>query len=86
MKHWLVAMRNTLLTLLLTCSTATLATKPLQAGAHPQDLSCEICQMKDQNGDSCKGKVTRGESSSRGVDYTCSKGHTFFVKSKIRVK
>ncbi len=79
------AMRNTLLALLMTCSTATLVTKPLQAGAYPQDLSCEICQMKDGAGGPCKGRVTRGTSSASGVNYTCSNGHKFFVKSKIRI-
>jgi len=49
-------------------------------------ISCEICQMKDKNGDSCKGRVTKGSSSPSGIHYTCSNGHSFFVKSKIRAR
>lgn len=79
-------MRHLFLALVLACTTAPLTTTSLRAEGHAQDLTCEICQMKDQNGDSCKGKVTRGESSSKGVNYTCSNGHKFFVKSKIQVK
>lgn len=79
------AMQNMLLVLLLAGLTATVAPSSLQAASHSHDLSCEICQMKDANGGQCKGKVTRGASSASGVSYTCSNGHKFVVKSKIRV-
>lgn len=79
------AMRYLFLALVLTGTTAPLTTTPLRAGGHAHDLACEICQMKDVRGDPCKGKVTRGESNANGVAYTCSSGHKFFVKSKVRV-
>jgi hypothetical protein len=51
-----------------------------------RSISCEICQMKDGNGDPCKGKVTKVSSSPSGINYICSNGHKFIVKSKIRVR
>jgi len=77
-------MRKILLTLCLTLALAPLPTS-LKADNPAQNLSCEICQKKGSDGSNCKGKVTRGESSPAGVSYTCSNGHRFFVKSKIRV-
>jgi hypothetical protein len=78
-------MRYLFLALVLTSATAPLTTTPLRAEGHVHDLSCEICQMKDVRGDPCKGKVTRGEANAYGVAYTCSSGHKFVVKSKVRV-
>ena len=77
-------MRKILLLLGLALSMAPLPTD-LRAEHPAQNLSCEICQKKDRNGDNCKGKVTRGQSSAAGVSYTCSNGHSFVVRSKIRV-
>jgi len=77
---------NKLLALLALAAISILpAATPLRAEGHVHDLSCEICQMKDVRGDPCKGKVTRGESNANGVTYTCSSGHKFVVKSKVRV-
>jgi hypothetical protein len=85
MSYEITAMQNILLALLLAGLSATVGPSSLQATSHSHDLSCEICQMKDANGGQCKGKVTRGTSSTSGVSYTCSNGHKFVVKSKIRV-
>ena len=82
----MLAMRYLFLALVLTGTTAPLTMTPLRAEGHVHDLACEICQMKDALGEPCKGKVTRGESSASGVSYTCSNGHKFVVKSKVRVK
>ena len=65
--------------------TALPTTTSAQAERKSYDISCEICQMKDGAGVSCKGRVTRGTSSASGVNYTCSNGHKFVVKSKIRI-
>ena len=77
-------MRKILLTLVLSLS---LAPQPTDLRAeHPlRGLSCEICQSKASDGSNCKGKVTRGQSTPAGVNYTCSNGHRFFIKSKVRV-
>jgi hypothetical protein len=77
-------MRKILLTLCLTLALAPLPTS-LKAEHPAQNLSCEICKSKGSDGSPCKGKVTRGQSTPDGVSYTCSNGHRFFVKSKIRV-
>jgi hypothetical protein len=77
-------MRKILLVLGLTLSLAPLPTA-LRAENPNQSLSCEICQKKGSDGSPCKGKVTRGQSSPAGVSYTCSNGHSFVVRSKIRV-
>jgi hypothetical protein len=77
-------MRNILLTLCVCLSLAPLPTT-LLAENSTHALSCEICQKKDSNGSPCKGKVTRGQANSSGVNYSCSNGHSFFVRSKIRV-
>ena len=77
-------MRKILLTLALALSIAPLPTD-LRAEHPIHDLSCEICQSKGSDGSACKGKVSRGQSSPAGVNYSCSNGHSFFVRSKIRV-
>ena len=77
-------MRKILLLLGLALSMAPLPTD-LRAEHPAQNLSCEICKNKGSDGSPCKGKVTRGQSTPDGVSYTCSNGHRFFVKSKIRV-
>ena len=77
-------MRYLFLALTLACTTLS----PM-ADMRVENLSpapaCEVCQMKDASGAPCKGRVTKGSSSPSGVNYTCSNGHRFFVKSKIRV-
>lgn len=77
-------MRKILLTLCLSFSIAPLH-MTLRAEHPAHGLSCEICQKKDRDGNSCKGKVTRGQASPAGINYTCSNGHSFLVKSKVRV-
>jgi hypothetical protein len=78
-------MRLLFLALALAGATATLAQAPLLAAGHVHDVSCEVCRIKDKNGDSCKGKVTRGLTDREGIRYTCSAGHTFIVPPKVRV-
>ena len=77
-------MRHLLLALVLAGSTGSL-TAPLQAEGRAYNISCEICRMKERNGDACKGKVTRGLTDRNGIRYTCSAGHTFIVPPKVRV-
>ena len=77
-------MRKILLTLVLSLSLAPLPTD-LRAEHPLQGLSCEVCQSKGSDGRNCKGKVTRGQQTAEGISYTCSNGHRFFIKSKIRV-
>jgi hypothetical protein len=60
-------------------------TTSAQAERKSYDISCEICRMKERNGDACKGKVTRGLTDRDGIRYTCSAGHTFIVPPKVRV-
>ena len=60
-------------------------TTSAQAERKSYDISCEICRMKERNGDACKGKVTRGLTDRNGIRYTCSAGHTFIVPPKVRV-
>ena len=49
-------------------------------------IGWEICQVKGSNGEHCRGSVKRVSSGPDGVHYTCSFGHKFFVKSKIRIR
>lgn len=81
----MLLMRRLSLALFLACTTAPLTTNPLRAEVHTHDLSCEICRIKDKNGDACKGKVTRGLTDREGIHYTCSSGHAFIVPPKVRV-
>ncbi|MEY3813242.1 MAG: hypothetical protein RI910_675 [Verrucomicrobiota bacterium] len=68
---------------------AALSIVPVSTSAEAErksyDISCEICRMKERNGDACKGKVTRGLTDRDGIRYTCSNGHTFIVPPKVRV-
>jgi hypothetical protein len=77
-------MRKILMLLCLSLTMATLLTA-LRADNPSHGISCEICQKKGSDGSPCKGRVTRGQSSAAGVSYTCSNGHSFVVRSKIRV-
>ena len=77
---------NKLLSLLAFAALAALpTTTSAQAERKSYDISCEICRMKERNGDACKGKVTRGLTDRNGIRYTCSAGHTFIVPPKVRV-
>lgn len=62
------------------------ATSEISAGTSTQDISCEICRQKNKDGSPCKGKVTRGSTTSSGITYSCSNGHTFTVEPKTRVR
>ena len=79
-------MRYLFLALALSCSASHLATASLRAEPHTHEIADEVCQARGSDGEPCKGRVTRGESSSSGVWYTCSNGHKFFVKAKVRIK
>ena len=68
---------------------AALAALPAHTSAEAErksyDVSCEICRRTDSAGKPCKGKVTRESTSSSGITYSCSAGHTFSVPPKVRV-
>jgi hypothetical protein len=80
----MVRMRHLLLALVLAGSTGSL-TAPLQAEGRVYDISCEICRRSDSSGKPCKGRVSRESTSSNGITYSCSAGHTFIVPPKVRV-
>lgn len=69
---------------------ATTVGSPLLTSANQEspahDIACEICHKKDKDGNPCKGKVTRESTSSSGITYSCSNGHTFTVEPKVRVR
>ena len=73
-------------TLLLAMATLADGTMAISAESHTQDIACEIYRKTDEDGNPCKGKVTRGSTNSSGITYSCSKGHTFTVEPKTRVK
>ena len=50
------------------------------------DICCEICRKTDKDGNPCKGKVTRESTSSSGIRYSCSNGHTFTVEPKVKIR
>lgn len=62
------------------------ATSEISPATPTRDIASEICRKTDKDGNPCKGKVTRGSTSSSGITYSCSNGHTFTVEPKTRVK
>ena len=68
---------------------AALAALPAHTSAEAErkshDISCEICRRSDSSGKPCKGRVSRESTSSNGITYSCSAGHTFIVPPKVRV-
>ena len=79
-------MRNLFLLLALFSSAAPLGTGALRAEGSGHDLTCEVCRQKEKDGSACKGKVTRGPTTSAGVTYSCSNGHTFTVEPKVKIR
>ena len=68
---------------------AALSIVPVSTSAEAErksyDISCEICRRSDSSGKPCKGRVSRESTSSNGITYSCSNGHTFIVPPKVRV-
>jgi hypothetical protein len=72
--------------LLLSLAALTGGTTEASPATPTRDIASEICRKTDKGGNPCKGKVTRGSTSSSGITYSCSSGHTFTVEPKTRVK
>jgi hypothetical protein len=79
-------MRALLLALALACATIPLGINSLRAEGPVHDLSCEICRKTNKDGSPCKAKVTRGATTTEGINYTCSAGHAFTVEPKVKIK
>jgi hypothetical protein len=74
------------LVLAVATSTAPLGASALRAEGRTYDLTCEICRKTNKDGSPCKAKVTRGATTTEGINYTCSAGHAFTVEPKVKIK